>query len=101
MNTGWKTSEMQRHEGKLTLIVVRSYEGNWSAFVYLSHAWQSTGHTISPRLYGAERFTSSMDAIDAAEHYATQLGPVEPVMALITAFSRGETYQRRTRQVAA
>jgi hypothetical protein len=101
MNTGWKTTEMQRHAGRLTMSVAKICDDWWSAWLFVSYGVHHAGHTIDPQEHEHERFTSSMDAIDAIERYAAQLGPVEPVMALITAFSRGETYQRRARREAA
>jgi len=101
MNTGWKTSEMQRQAGRLTMSVAKICDDWWSAWLFVSYGVHHAGHPIDPQEYERERFTSSMDAIDATERYAARLGPAEPVLALITAFSRGETYQRRTRREAA
>jgi hypothetical protein len=101
MNTGWKTTEMQRQAGRLTMSVAKICNDWWSAWLFVSYGVHHAGHTIDPQEYGPERFTSSMDAIDAIERYVAQLGPAEPVLALIAAFRRSPSWTRRARKEAA
>lgn len=97
MQTGWHTTQMEKRTGGLTLVVEELYSaGSWLARAFLHADWHSACHHLEPHEY-----PTAVAALDAVDAYARQLGPVEPVLAMLRVFAGARGHVRRARRRAA